>query len=233
MTDEYELYYWPTIPGRGEVLRLILEQAGAAYVDVGRERGVSAIVDARKGALGGLLPYAPPMLVHGERVLSQTAVIARYLAERHELVPRERGEEAQQLFLSWSDLLVEVHDTHHPIAIGRYYEDQKAAAKERAAYFLAERLPAWLAYFEDVVSDGGGHHVGGSTSYVDLMAFQVLGGIAYAFPKAFEKLATPTLLALQKNVAALPRIAAYLGSDRRLPFNEQGIFRRYPELDLA
>ena len=32
----YELHYWPRIQGRGEFVRLALEQAGAEYVDVAR-----------------------------------------------------------------------------------------------------------------------------------------------------------------------------------------------------
>jgi hypothetical protein len=44
-------------------------------------------------------------------------------------------------------------------------------------------------------------------------------------------LATPELLALRERVRELPRIAAYLASGRRMPFNQDGIFRRYPELD--
>jgi len=230
----YELYYWPMLPGRGEVLRMILQDAGAAYRDVAREDGIEAVVNARKGALGGVVPFAPPVLRHGDLVLSQSAVIARYLSEPCGLAPASKAGKlvADQHFLGWADLMMEVHDTHHPIAIGLHYEEQVDAAQQRAAYFLSERLGTWLAHFEDVVRDAGGVHVRPDVTYVDFQARFVLRGIEYAFPKAFaEHRATlPSLLALAARVEARPRLAAYLASERALPFNEHGIFRHYPQL---
>jgi len=237
----YELYYWPSIPGRGEFVRLVLEEAGAPYVDVGRQPpdeggGVEAVVAFYAGKSDGHPIFAPPVLKQGDFVLAQTAAICHFLGRRHGLAPAdERGEaHALELQLTIADLVGEVHDTHHPISAALYYEDQKPAAKRRAAHFVRERLPRFLGYFERVLQhNGGGVLVGTSVSHADLSLFQALEGLAYAFPRAFAgaSAATPGLLALRERVRTGPRIAAYLASGRRMPFNQEGIFRRYPELD--
>jgi glutathione S-transferase len=233
----YELYYWPTIQGRGEFVRLALEEAGARYVDVARgPRGVPAMMKILRGDKAAAPVFAPPFLKHGERVIAQTANVLAYLAPRLDLVPANEVSRAHalELQLTIADLLVEVHDTHHPIAVGEYYEDQKPAAKKRAASFVASRMPKFLGYFESRLAHNGGRHlVGGRLSYVDLSAFQVVCGLSYAFPNAVARFAPriPLLLALRDRVADRPRIAAYLASARRIAFNEDGIFRHYPELD--
>jgi glutathione S-transferase len=235
----YELYYWPGIQGRGEFVRLALEDAGAPYIDVARgPGGMAAMQKLLGGATKGVPPFAPPFLVSGALVIAQTANILQYLAPRHDLVPDDEAARlaANQLMLSIADLVNEVHDTHHPVATGLYYEDQKPEAARRSQGFTAERMPKFLGYFEGILERAKGRHrhlIGTSTSYVDLAMFQVLSGLEYAFPRALKKLAPklPRLLALKTEVAERPRIAAYLASERRLPFNEQGIFRHYPELD--
>jgi glutathione S-transferase len=239
----YELYYWPTIQGRGEFVRLALEAAGTPYDDVARRpRGMAAMMRMMDGGAakkrgGSLEPYAPPFLKSGELVIAQTATILAYLGARHGLAPDdEEGRlAAQQLQLTVADLLGETHDTHHPIAGALYYEDQKREAKRRSLDFMKTRLPKYLGYLERVLARNGGVFlVGDALSYVDLSVFQVLAGLEYAFPHAMERLASkiPLLLRLRGEVAAQPRIAAYLASDRRIPFNQDGIFRHYPELDL-
>jgi glutathione S-transferase len=242
----YSLYYWPSLPGRGELVRLVLEQAGAPYDDVARRPeaeggGVPAILAQLRGTGPGLRPLAPPVLVHGQLRLAQMPSICAWLAARHGLVSDDEAvrAEALQLQLTIADLVNEAHDTHHPVAVGDYYEDQKPEAKRYAAQFVAQRLPKFLRYFESVLQANphgqGRHLLGESLTYVDLSMDQVLRGLAYAFPRAFERLAPeiPGLLALQEHVDALPRIAAYRASPRCIPFNETGIFRCYPELDLA
>jgi glutathione S-transferase len=241
MSTPYELYYWPNIPGRGEFVRLVLEEAGAPWVDVGRRPrdeggGVEAVVAFWAGRREGHPIFAPPVLKHGELVLAQTAAICHFLGRRHGLAPRDEAGEAHalELQLTIADLVDEVHDTHHPISAMLYYEEQKPAAMQRAAHFVKERLPRFLGYFERVLHHGGGEAlVGGSLSHADLSLFQALEGLAYAFPRAFARAseATPGVLALRERVRARPRIAAYLASERRMSFNQEGIFRRYPELD--
>jgi len=241
----YKLYYWPGLPGRGEFIRLVLEDAGAAYVDVARlptdqGGGAGAITRLLRGEHTGHLPLAPPILCHGELTIAQVANICMYLGPRHGLAPAdEPGRLAvNQLQLTIADLVGEVHDTHHPIAVGRFYEQQKAAARERAVFFLDQRLPRFLAHFEKVLGrnrEGSGEClVGARPSYVDLSVFHVLVGLAYAFPRAFARneASIPGLLALRDRVRQRPGIAAYLASERHLAFNEKGIFRHYPELDL-
>ena len=239
----YELYYWPGLQGRGEFIRLALEDAGAPYVDVVRlprseGGGIEALMKFLNGhaPAGVLEPLGPPFLKHGKLVIAQTANILAWLAPRHGLVGASEAHRlrANQLQLTIADFVSEVHDTHHPIAVGLHYEDQKPEALRRARAFTAERLPKYLGYFERVLSANGGRFsVGRAHSYVDLSLFQVMAGLAYAFPKAMAREAKrlPRLVALQERVAARPGIAAYLASERRVPFNETGIFRRYPELD--
>jgi glutathione S-transferase len=240
----YSLYYWPSLPGRGEFVRLVLEQAAAPYDDVARRPaaeggGVPAMLAQLRGTGSGLRPLAPPVLVHGELRLSQMPNICAWLAARHGLVPDDDAAraEALQLQLTLADLVAEVHDTHHPVGKGDYYEDQKPEAKRYAAQFVAQRLPKFLRYFEAVLQANphgqGRYLLGASLTYVDLSMDQLLRGLAYAFPRAFDSLLPeiPGLLALRDHVDALPRIAEYRASSRCIPFNESGIFRCYPELD--
>jgi len=241
MTEPYELYYWPMLPGRGELVRLDLEQANAPYVDVARLSeeeggGIERLMEFIRGERSGQPPYAPPFLVHGDLVLAQTATICAHLGERHALAPADPNQRFQtlQLQLTIADVVDEAHNTHHPVSALLYYEDQKDAAAEAAKQFLDQRLPRFLSYFERVLERNGGRWlIGEALSYADLSLFQLLEGLDYAFPRRLAKVtqSTPLLLALRSRVAGLPRIAAYLASSRRLAFNEYGIFRHYPELD--
>jgi len=240
---KYELYYWPQIQGRGEFVRLALEDGGADYVDVARlpaRRGMgeAAMLRLMDEAPAGRLPFAPPFLKAGKLVIAQTANILQFLGPRLGLVPKAEASRlwAHQLQLTLADLVVEAHDTHHPIANSLYYEDQKPEALRRAADFKALRLPKFLGYFERVLAanPGGDRYlIGKSLTYVDLSMFQVIAGLNYAFPRAMEGMSRqhPRLTALHQRVRERPRIAAYLASSRRIPFNERGIFRHYPELD--
>jgi glutathione S-transferase len=237
----YELYYWPTIQGRGEFVRLALEEAGAAYVDVARRRGrgmgVAAMINLMQGAASHPA-FAPPFLRHQGELIAHTANILDWLGPRLKLAPASPDARrwAHQLQLSVTDLLVEVHDTHHPIGSSLYYEEQKKESRKRAAVFIEQRIPKYLDYFERVLASnprGDKHMVGRALTYVDLSMFQLVEGLRYAFPRAMaaRQADWPRLMALRDAVAARPRIAAYLASKRRIAFNRQGIFRHYPELD--
>jgi len=235
----YELYYWPSIPGRGEFVRLALEEANATYMDVARERGVEEMMRMMHEPLSSRPPYAPPFLRAGKQVIAQTANILQYLGPRLGLAPRTEAARlwTHQLQLTVEDFVVEIHNTHHPIASALYYHEQKREARRRAAYFTAERAAQFLHYFERVLQNnptGDGWMVGGRLTYVDLSMFQVVAGLRYAFPKMSARVSPNIrgLSALHDKIARRPRVAAYLNSSRRLPFNEDGIFRNYPELDL-
>lgn len=234
----YELFYWPSIQGRGEFVRLALEAADADYVDVARKRGIDSMTGLMEGTDLAHPPFAPPFLRAGKLVIAQTANILQFMGPRLGLVPESDATRlwAHQLQLTVEDLVVDVHDTHHPIAMSLYYEDQKLEAKRRAKFFTAERAPELLGYFETVLQrnpGGRGYMLGRNLSYVDLSMFQVVEGLRYAFPNMMARLEPeiPGLVALHERVAKRPRVAAYLNSERRLPYNEDGIFRRYPELD--
>ncbi|THK39362.1 glutathione S-transferase [Ensifer sp. MPMI2T] len=241
----YKLYYWDGIPGRGEFVRLVLEETGADYVDIAREpdrqgRGTTAMLKLLKDGDGATIPFAPPFLKDGDLLISHVANILFYLGPKLGLAPEEEDLRfvANGLQLTITDFVAEIHDTHHPIGVSLYYEDQKPEASRRSSDFLSERLPKFLGYFERVLRQnpkGAGHIVGGRLSYVDLSLFQLVEGLRYAFPKAMRSYEEniPGVIALHDAVAERPNIRNYLASDRRLSFNEAGIFRHYPELDRA
>ena len=238
----YQLHYWPTIPGRGEFVRLALEEAGAAYVDVARggedEGGGEAALMADL-AQGVHPPFAPPFLVDGDLVIGQTANILLHLGLRHGLAPEAEGGRlwVNQLQLTIADLVAEAHDVHHPVGVGLYYEDQKPEAARRAREFRDQRMKKFLGWFETVLERApkGGWLTGDALTYADLSLFQAVEGLRYAFPHAMARLEPklPRVIAVRDAVAERPNIKAYLASARRIPFNTEGIFRRYPELDPA
>ena len=235
----YELYYWSSIQGRGEFVRLALEEGGADYVDVARQPGGEAeMVRLLNGEEVARPSFAPPFLKAGPLLIGQTANILLYLGGQHGLAPTAEAGRlwAHQLQLTIADFVDEAHDTHHPIASSLYYEDQRNEALARAADFRRSRMPKYLGYFERVLAHNnsrGGHLVGARLSYPDLSLYQTVAGLRYAFPRAMAGLEPnyPRVVALHNWVAARPRIAIYLASDRRIPFNQHGIFRHYPELD--
>jgi glutathione S-transferase len=238
----YELYYWPTIQGRGEFVRLALEEARAAYRDVAREsgkgKGLGALMRFMAGRKIYNSPFAPPFLRAGHLVVAQTANILQFLGDRHALAPRDEAARfwTQSLQLTVADFVAEVHDTHHPIAAGKYYEDQKPQARHRSSDFIRNRLPKFLGYFERILAQnprGDRYTVGARLTYVDLSLFQMVAGLNYAFPRAMRngRRRYRRLYALHARIAERPRIGAYLASPRRIPFNNDGIFRHYPELD--
>jgi glutathione S-transferase len=236
----YELYYWPSIQGRGEFVRLALEEAGADYVDIARRSGKGLGMPAMNRYLDGNVsspPFAPPFLKAGRLVIGQTANILLYLGPRHGLAPKNEAGRlwVNQVQLTVTDFVAEVHDTHHPIVNSLYYHQQKPEAKRRSRHFTAERMPKFLGYFEKALAVQGKRNpfIAGKLSYADLSLFQVVAGLRYAFPRTLAKQAKdyPLLLDLHDRIASRPNIAAYLASKRRIPFNQYGIFRQYPELD--
>jgi glutathione S-transferase len=185
----------------------------------------------------GTPPFAPPFLKAGKLVIGQTANILLHLGSRHGLAPKAEAGKlwVHQLQLTVTDLVLEVHDTHHPLGPSLYYEDQRAPAKKRTGEFWKTRVPKYLGYFEEILNRSGGAYLTGrKVTYADLSLFQIVQGLRYAFPKrmrAFER-RIPGLIELHDRVAARPNIKAYLASERRIAFNEDGIFRRYKALDL-
>ena len=234
----YQLYYWPNIQGRGEFVRLALEEAGAHYEDVARGKGGMDAMMKLMGSREPGAPFAPPFLKDGDVIVSHVANILQYLGPRLGLAPKDEAAShfLHGLELTVTDFVMEVHDTHHPLGPSDYYENQKPEAKTRSADFLKARMPKFMGYFEKVLDGnphGSKHLVGARLTYVDLSMFQLVEGLSYAFPKAFERFSRkiPKLMALHDAVAERPNIAAYLKSDRRIAFNIEGIFRHYPELD--
>ena len=231
----HDLWYWPTVQGRGEFVRLALEAAGIPYRDRAREDGAEALM-ADMRARGPRGPFAPPYLDTGDLVVAQVAHILAVLSDRHDLAPRDETIALWliQLQLTITDVVAEVHNVHHPVAASAWYHDQKPEAARAAAQFRDERLPKFLEHFEAAAGAVPGEWVAGERwSPADTSLFQLVAGLRYMFPRRMAALEPryPHLVALHDAVAALPGVAAYLASDRRLPFNEQGIFRHYPELD--
>jgi len=239
----YELYYWPGIQGRGEFVRLALEEAGADYVDTAllpesKGGGVPALERFLSGDAVPRPPFAPPFLKAGRKLIAQTANILLYLGGPLKLAPRDAEGRlwTNALQLTVADLVVEIHDTHHPISGGLYYEQQKPAARRRTTDFLANRLPKYLGYFERVLERNdarGPWLVGAHLTYPDLSLAQIVDGLGYAFPKAGPRVLRgyPRVRALHAAVFARPRIRRYVKSKRRLAYNNHDLFRRYRELD--
>jgi len=231
----YDLWYWTGIPGRGEFVRLALEAGAIPYRDRACEEGDAAMIEdmARRG---GQIPFAPPYLVAGDLCIAQTANILLFLGDRH-LGPKDEAGRlgAQALQLTIADMVAEAHNVHHPVASGLYYRDQKPEAARAARAFREERMPKYLAYFERVLECDGPWLLGAAWTYPDLSLFQLLEGLAYAFPKRMATLASdiPLITAVRERVRKLPELADYLHGERRLPFNEDGLFRHYPELDAS
>ncbi len=241
----YEFYYWPSIQGRGEFVRLALEEAGADYIDVARGpesegSGEAALIAFLERDDIPYPPFAPPFLKDGDILIGQTAAILLYLGDRHGLAPRDEAKRlwVHQIQLTIADLVGEAQETHHPLSGDLYYEDQKPEALRRAKSFREERIPKFLGWFEHILArnpegEGAGQLVGSTLTYADLSLFQIVEGLVYAFPRRMRRTLgeVPRLAALHQAIAQRPRIRAYLNSDRRIAFNEQGIFRHYPELD--
>jgi len=248
----YELLYWPGIPGRGEHVRLCFEETGTPYTDIcnadtptGMKDLTTLISDKNTGDKFNPPPLAPRMLKHGDLLIAQTANIALYLAPKLGLAGPEDDESAifhiNQLALTALDGLSDgAHDTHHPIATGAYYEDQKEEAKKKSKDYLENRIPKFLGYFERVLhgeaSKGGEWLYGGQLTYADLVFWQCLDGVSFAFPKAVEGLKKSgkyeKVFALYERVKGRESIKAYLESDRRNNYS-MGIYRHYPELDAG
>jgi glutathione S-transferase len=221
----YEFYYWPHVQGRGEYVRLALEEAGADYVDVARVEGPEVLrrmIDADLGTP----PFAPPFLKDGGRVLGQTTNILLYLGQRHGLAPKSEAGRlwTNQIQLTIADFSLEAHDTHHPLGPRLSFEEQRGEAMKRAEWFREERLGRFLGWFEKILAGNrGGYLVGRRLTYADLSLFQTVEGLRYAFPKAMRQLEGhhPRVVALHACVADRPRIGAYLASQRRVGFHER------------
>jgi glutathione S-transferase len=232
----YQLFYWPGIQGRGEFVRLALEDAGAAYDDIARKSGGMARMQAMMMKGGQRPPFAPPFLKAGPLVIAQVAEILFYLGPKLKLAPRVEADRLwlHQLQLTVTDFVKEIHDTHHPLGGEFYYEDAKPEAKRFSENFISARAPKYLGYFERVLRKSGGPYaLGRRFTYVDLSLFQLVEGLRYAFPRAMQRIEAevPRVVAVRERVAARERIQKYLASPRRLAFNESGVFRHYPELD--
>jgi glutathione S-transferase len=236
----YQLYYWPTIQGRGEFVRLTMEEAGARYEDVAREsgkgKGVKAMMRLLTSPLERRPPFAPPILKSGRLLIAQTANILCYLGSRHDLSPSSESGRiwTHQLQLTMADFVLEIHDTHHPVGAGLFYEQQKKEARRRAVDFLNNRAPKYLGYFETILArNRGAYLLGAKLTYADLSLFQLVAGLNFAFPRAMRKAAPKyrRVFGLHARISQRPRIAAYLASARRIAFNNEGIFRHYSELD--
>jgi glutathione S-transferase len=232
----YNLWYWPDIQGRGEFIRLALEAAGIDYLDCAREGGADALM--KDMASYDRPPFAPPYLELDGMAIAQVANILAYLGQQHDLAPSNMADRfwVHELQLTMADLVAEVHAIHHPVEMMAYYDDQKPEAARAAAQFREERLPKFLKYFDHAAdANPGDWLIDHRWSYADTSLFQLVEGLRYMFPKRMERLESdyPGVIRVHDLVADLPGIRAYLKSDRRLPFNEDGIFRHYPELDLA
>jgi glutathione S-transferase len=231
----YRLWYWPTIQGRGEFVRLALEAAGIDYEDCARVQGAEALIDDMEGR-ERRAPFAPPYLDIDCLTIAQVADILLFLGDRHGLAPSTIADRywVHQVQLTIADMVAEVHNVHHPVAMMAYYHEQKPEAARAAAQFRDERMPKYLDYFETAAEANDGKWlIDGRWTYADTSLFQLWEGLSYMFPRRMRTLAPryPGLKRVRDLVAELPGIRAYVAGERRISFNEEGIFRHYPELD--
>lgn len=243
MSEVYDLWYWPSIQGRGEFVRLFMAAAGIEWRDRARDEGAEALVaDMEQRAEQGFAPYAPPYVVAkddgDELAIAQVAHILAWLTDRHDIGSGDMATDLHliQLQLTITDIVAEVHDVHHPIASGLYYDDQKEAASRAAKAFREERIPKYFDHFEQALGVNDGPFMRGERwSQVDTSLFQLVEGLRYAFPKRMEAVESdhPRIVSCRDAVADIGGVAGYLASDRRIAFNEDGIFRHYSELDAA
>ena len=185
------------------------------------------------------IPFAPPFLRDGGVIVSHAAAILLYpgRADRTRANRRRTGAYGRTRYRAITDIVAEVYNSHHPIDADKWFHEQKDAAIARAAVFRRDRMPKYsFGWFERLLAAnpaGVDHLVGGFVTYADLSLFQLVEGLRFAFPLASERTLArlPRVTALHKAMAERPRLKAYLASERRVPFKETGIFRRYPELD--
>ena len=212
-------------------MRLALEEAGADYVDVARRgrqtRRAPAMMKLLESNPAGAAALCAAVPEAGKDISRRRRSFCSISAPRLSLAPRDEAGRlwAHQLQLTVTDLVVHIHDTHHPVSGWLYYEEQRPAAKRRTADFWRYRAPKFLGYFERVLQRNGGKYmVGRRLTYVDLSLFQIVEGLRYAFPKRmkrFEK-KVPLLIALHDRVAKRPRIAAYLVLETAHPVQPMG-----------
>ncbi|EMD83062.1 glutathione S-transferase [Pacificimonas flava] len=230
----YDLWYWAGLPGRGEFVRIALEAGGIPYRERGREEGTDVAEQLER--YDSTPPYAPPWLDTGELVLAQTANILLYLGDRHGLAPKDAKGKlwVNQLQLTIMDMVAEAHDTHHPIADGAYYEEQKEAAKQAAEQFRGERMPKFFRHFAKTLNGERKFFAGEAWSYADTSFYVLMSGLEFAFPQRMATLRPEyrSLFEHRDRVGELPELQDYLASDRCLPF-ENGLFRHYEELDAS
>lgn len=191
----YTLLYHPDIPGRGEYIRLAFEASGVPYSDPANEskEGVGQVYTCCSpdslGEDGNPPPFAPPMLrvsgagKNGKSLLiNQTPNILFYLGKELGLAGEEEADKwhVNELALTALDFSNETHDTHHPIAVMKVYEDQKEEALKKSTQFRENRIPKYFGYFERVLkgneAGGGRYLVGGKLTYADTTLWQVLDG---------------------------------------------------------
>ncbi|KAK3723430.1 hypothetical protein LTR37_001682 [Vermiconidia calcicola] len=251
----YELLYHPGVPGRGEPIRLLLEAAGVPYNDIANQEknGYDTVQKicmnkALESDNGNPPVFSPPALrVPGAGkdgkalVISQTPNILSYLGDRTGMAGDEQEKYwVAQLALTALDLANEVHDSHHPIAVAKYYEEQKEESKGKSKDIRENRFPKFFSYFQRTLQGNkerggveGKYMVGKQLTYADTTIWQVLDGCMFAFPKEMEarKEEFPDLLqGFYESVKSEKGLKEYLASDRRLEYS-MGIFRQYPELD--
>ncbi|KAK4058824.1 hypothetical protein OIO90_000270 [Microbotryomycetes sp. JL221] len=250
---DFEVVYHAGIPGRAEFVRLMFEATGVTYRDAPQEDGQDCIIPYVTGNFAdhdkNPLPFAVPVLRHNDVVISQVPNIVLYLSSR--LPPIDLDGESTntaqtpaplhdlstfhwlEQLMTILDMNNEVHETHHPIDIRLYYEDQKAEAQKRAQAFREARIPKFLGNFENNIKKHTSGFLNEKVSPADLALFHMVEGILFAFPERINQVKSefPHVFKLRDTIKSSRRIQAYINSGRRIPFNNYGIFRHYTELD--
>ena len=205
--------------GRGEIIRLVLAEAGQDWQEHVVARGTPPVngrpTDFPALQATGELPFnaLPVWEEPGGFRLAQSAAIANHLARAHGLRGKSAAEEAKvdEALGAADDVRMELRKVFTAAP------EQRAAARAE----LAEKaLPRWFGFLERLLKanhGGTGYLVGDGLTVADLALWYAVelavdNELGAALP------AHPLLEAWYRRVAARPRIAGYLKSPRRPAF---------------
>jgi len=179
------------IPGRAELIRLILAQAEVSFTDerITREEFVALKPSLPNGQL--------PVLNFNGTVLSQSIAIARFLANEYGLAGKSNLEKAQVDELV--DTMMDLFNGYAAPTFRAKDEDEK----KRLKGLLVEKAEQSFGQLEKRLG-GAQYFVGNNLTWVDLLFYQFAGMVGKLADMSLD--GTPSLKELAQRVADLPNI---------------------------
>ena len=202
----YRLFYWEK-RGRGEQIRLLLNELGQEYEDVYVPMNEEFMKLKRQGP-GTLYFGSVPMLEDGDFKLAQGPVIMNYLGRKHGLMPADLQPAAKT-----EAMVVGAEDMR--MAYFRLLGDGR---EEKQAKFVGGAWnDRWLSAWSGLIELNGdtGYLVGSTLTQADLAVWDALDAIITWIDGAtFASFAR--VQKFYESIKARPAIASYLASDRRI-----------------